>query len=209
MKSWIFLICLVVSSGRIRAQKIVSECTVVYELSVSDSKADPNLVKSMEGTTKTVYIKGSKIRVDIQSPSFSQSTFKDSRSDTTVILRELGNAKYMSYLSKEKVHQQNQKYDEITFSPTGESKTILGYDCKKAEAKLKDGSTYSIYYTTAIVPSNKEWEYQFRNLPGFALEYETQAENGKSTIKYAATRISIVPVQSARFDIPQSGYRIL
>jgi hypothetical protein len=76
-------------------------------------------------------------------------------------------------------------------------------------AKLKDGSTYNVYYAPSIISSNREFEYQFKDLPGFVLEYESDADNGKSRVRYSASKITITPVASAKFDIPKSGYRVL
>jgi GLPGLI family protein len=86
---------------------------------------------------------------------------------------------------------------------------ILGYECKKAVAKLKDGSLYNVYYAPSIMPSNSEFEYQFKDLPGFPLEYEAQSEDGKTRVKYAAVKITLTPVPVAKFDIPKAGYRVL
>ena len=49
----------------------------------------------------------------------------------------------------------------------------------KVVANLKDGSTFNVYYAPSIIPSNMEYEYQFKDLPGFVLEYEieTKMEN--------------------------------
>jgi GLPGLI family protein len=205
------LIGLVFISTQVLAQpaKIISDGTVVYQLSVEESKADPELKKSMEGATKTLYIKGSKIRSDLNSNNYTQTTFTDSKSDSTVILRELGKAKYMSYVSQQKRDEQNRKFEGLNFNKTGETKAILGYECTKVVAKLKDGSTYNIYYAASIVPSNKEYEYQFRDIPGFVLEYETESEDGKMRIKYTATKITLTPVPASKFELPKSGYRIL
>jgi hypothetical protein len=60
----------------------------------------------------------------------------------------------------------------------------------------------------AIVPSVKEFEYQFKDVPGFVLEFESQEADGKK-IKYTATKINLSPVQASRFDVPTSGYRLL
>ena len=91
---------------------------------------------------------------------------------------------------------------------SGDIKTILGYECKKAVLELKDGSTFTLYYATNIVPSVKEFEYQFKDIPGFVLEFESQETDSKK-IKYTATKINLSPVQASRFDLPTSGYRIL
>lgn len=205
------LIALLFITLQVSAQpaKVISECTVVYELSVEESKADTELKNSMNGATKTLFIKGSKIRSDLNSSNYTQTTFSDSKSDTTVVLRELGKAKYMSYLSQQKKDEQNKKFNGIVFNKTGETKTILGYECMKVVARLKDGSAYNVYYAPSIMPSNNEYEYQFKDIPGFVLEYETESEDGKMKIKYTATKISLTPVPASKFDLPKSGYRIL
>ena len=89
-----------------------------------------------------------------------------------------------------------------------ETKIILGYDCKKAVISLKDGSVYTLFYATSITPSVKEFEYPFRDLPGFVLEYQIK-EFGESIVNYKAVKINLSPVQASKFDIPTSGYRIL
>jgi hypothetical protein len=76
-------------------------------------------------------------------------------------------------------------------------------------AKLKDGSNFNVYYAPSIIPSNKEYEYQFKDLPGFVLEYETQTEDGKTKISYVASKIILTPVPESKFEVPKSGYRIL
>jgi len=189
--------------------KIVSDCTVSYEVVVQDAKADPQVIKSMAGATKIVYIKGSKSRSDLVTAGFKQTTLTDTKSDTTIILRELGNAKYLSYLNQSKRKEQNKKYEGIQFSATNDRKTILGYDCRKVVAKLTDGSTYNVFYAPSVTPSNKEYEYQFGDLPGFVLEYESESVDGKTKIKYSATKISLDPVPAGVFDLPKSGYRVL
>lgn len=189
--------------------KVLSEVTVTYDLTIDDANADAMARKAMAGAVKIVYIKGSKVRTDLVTPAFKQTFINDTKGDTAVVLRELGNAKYLSYIDARKSADRNQKYEGITFLNTTETKTILGYDCKKVIAKLKDGSQYNIFYAPSIVPSNRDYEYQFRDLPGFALEYEAQSEDGKTRVKYAASKITLTPVPVAMFDIPKSGYRVL
>lgn len=197
-------------SGSIAQEpKIVSDCTVFFKVSAEDAKADPQVVKSMSGSTKVVYIKGSKSRSDLITPRFRQTTLIDTKSDTIVVLREIGSTKYITYLNDNKIREQNKKYAGMQFNSTNEKKTILGYDCKKVIAKLTDGSAYHVFYAPSITPSNKEYDYRFKDLPGFVLEYESESEGGKIKIKYSAIKISLVPVPAAMFDLPKSGYRIL
>jgi GLPGLI family protein len=206
-----FLIILLFSFSASIAQdsKIVGDCTVTYNLTIEDANADPNIVKALSGATKVLYIKGSKSRSELISTGFQQTTIYDTKSDTVIVLREMGANKYISYLSGSKLAEQNKKFEGITFSQTNDTKIILGYECKRVVAKLENGTTYNVYYTPAIVPSNKEYEYQFKDLPGFVLEYDGEFENGKSKVKYSASKITLTPVPNAKFDIPKSGYRVI
>lgn len=189
--------------------KIISDCTVNYDVTVEDAKADPSLAKSIAATNKTVYIKGTKSRSDLETPNFKQVMIYDSKTDSTIILRELGNSKYISYLNAEMKKEKNKKYEGIQFVNTNEKKTILGYECNKVIAKLADGSSYDVYYTTSIIPSTTGFEYQFRELPGFVLEYETQLDRGKTKVRFTASKITLIPVPVAKFDVPKTGYRVL
>jgi GLPGLI family protein len=206
-----FLIFLLFSFSALLAQdsKVVGDCTVTYNLTIEDAKADPNIVKALSGATKILYIKGSKSRSDLISTGFQQTTIYDTKSDSVIVLREMGANKYISYLSGSKLAEQNKKFEGITFSEAKDTKIILGYECKHVVAKLQDGIAYNVYYTPAIVPSNKEYEYQFRDLPGFVLEYDGEFDNGKSKVKYSASKITLTPVPNAKFDIPKSGYRVI
>ena len=187
-------------------QRTVAECTINYTIA-ADSSDKTNINASLKGTTKTVYIKGNDTRTDVISPSFSQSVYYDKTSGNAVVLREFGNNKVMTKLSKSQWIEKNKKFEDATINIVGDTKIILGYECKKAIIQNKDSSTIIVYYATAITPSVKEFEYQFKNIPGLVLEYDVQ-EGGK-TIKYVATKINLNPVQVSKFDLPTSGYRLL
>ena len=66
--------------------KLISDCTVFYNVTIEDSKANPQ--KAIEGGTKTVYIKGNKSRIDLETSRLKQTTIYDSNSDSTIILKE-------------------------------------------------------------------------------------------------------------------------
>ena len=211
MKNYIlfFLACNVSLTLFAQNPKLISDCSVVYTVKLQNGNANPQLTKAMEGATKIIYLRASKIRSDLTTSSFLQTALQDSKSDTTVILRELGNNKYISFITEKRKKELYKKYDGMQFVKTNERKTILGYDCVKTVAKLLDGSTFNIYYTESIVPSNKQFEYQFKDIPGFVLEYEAPLEDSKTIVNYSASKITLLPVPIAKFDVPMSGYRVL
>jgi hypothetical protein len=74
--------------------------------------------------------------------------------------------------------------------------------------KLLNGDVFTLYFATAIMPSVKEFEYQFKDIQGLVLEYES-IESQTRKVRYTATKINLSPVQASRFDIPTTGYRLL
>ncbi|SJZ96195.1 DUF244 domain-containing protein [Sediminibacterium ginsengisoli] len=199
---------LVVCTAAMAQQRVVAECTVTYSITLEDGAPDNEMTESLKSSVKTVYIKANNSRSDIMSPSFKQSLIYDKSAGTAVILREFGNNKFMTRLDNAKWTALNNAYEGMTINNLNETKTILGYECKKAELVLKDGSSFIIYYATNIVPSVKEFEYQFKDVPGFVLEYESK-EGNSGKIRFTATKINTNPVQLSRFDIPTTGYRLL
>lgn len=206
----LLLLAVSISFTQVQAQRVIADCSISYSISTEEGSADKDkdVTESLKASTKNVYIKGNDSRTDLVSPSFTQSLIYNKSTGSAVILREFGNNKFMTKLDNARWKEENKKYDGMTVVLSAETKTILGYECKKALMQLKDGTVFTLYYATAIIPSVKEFEYQFKDIPGFVLEFESQEAEGKK-IRYTATKINLSPVQASRFDIPVSGYRIL
>ncbi|SIT15142.1 GLPGLI family protein [Filimonas lacunae] len=196
------MLILMASGAVAQAPKVVADCTITFNVNIANSDG------TAEHATKTLYLKGSETRSDLVSPTFQQTTFYDGKKEEAVILRELGGNKYMSRLNAAQWKEQNKRYEGMQVTLGNETKTILGYECKKAEVKLKDGSVLNMFYAVAITPSVSENTYQFKGIPGFVLEYESQTEKGNK-ISFSATVINLSPVPASKFQIPTTGYRIL
>jgi len=210
MRAYVSLIGLLLFSAVLYAQqRVVADCTVTYRVNLEEKGGDKDVTESFGATTKTVYIRGNNSRVDLVSPAFKQSLLYDKTVASAVILREFGNHKLMTKLNHDQWIAVNKKmYDSMTIAYSGETKNILGFECKKAVLRLKNGTTFSLYYATNIIPSVREFQYEFKDIPGFVLEYESmEGENKKIT--YTATKVNISPVPVSKFEIPTSGYRII
>lgn len=205
----LFLLALFFPSVYISAQqRTVAECTIYFQnVHDANQSANDNTV-SNEVVHKTVYIKGNNSRVNVVSPSYQISTIIDQSTGKVIVLRSFGNNKYMTILTKAQWINANKKFEGLQFVPLNETKNILGYNCKKAQLLLKDSSVYMLYYATAIVPSVKNFEYEFKDVPGFVLEYEA-VDNKKNKVHFEATKISLNPVSLSEFELPTKGYRII
>lgn len=188
-------------------QKKVSEMTLVYDASISSGSSEPRMADALDGATTTVYLKGAMSRTEMVSALFSSTTIHDSKGGTAVVLKEVSGQKLLIRMTADNWAEKNRRYNNMTFTDTKETKVIAGYNCTKAMAKLADGTTFTVYYTADIIPENKDYDSQFRNLNGLPLEYELV--QGKLTIKYTVSKINLNPVPASKFDIPKSGYREL
>jgi GLPGLI family protein len=187
------------------AQRKVSELTLVYDASISSGSKEPKMADALDGHTKTIFIKGNLSRAEMTSALFSSATIHDSKAGTSVVLKEVSGQKLLIRMTNENWVENNKRYEGITFTNTSDTKTIAGYNCIKATATLPDGTTFTVYYTPDLVPENKEYDYQFKNLNGLPLEYELV--QGKLTIRYTVSKINMNPVPASKFDIPKTGYR--
>ena len=202
-----FIIVLFLSVVSVKAQKVISEGTLVYNISIQTGSNEPKMADMLDGATTAIYIKGSQSRSELVSGLGSEVTIYDSKKGSGVILKDYSGQKLMITLTKEDWDKKNSKYEGITFETTNETLNIAGYNCKKAIAKLKDGSSFVVYYTPEVEMADKDYDYQFKNLPGLALQYEWQS--GKMRFKYTLSKINFDVVPVSRFDIPKSGYRVM
>lgn len=190
-----------------QAQKTMSEGSLVYNISVETGSVEPKMADMLDGATTTVFLKGNMSRTEMVSGLGSEATIHNATTGGGVILKDYSGQKLMITLSPQDWEKNNRKYEGITFDNTGESSVIEGYNCKKAIAKLQDGATFTVYYTSDITLNNKSYDYQFKTLPGLAVQYELQ--NGRMKFKFTLSKVSFDPVPAAKFEIPKSGYRVM
>lgn len=204
---WLLGILFLAVSDLTFAQKIFSEGTLVYDITVQTGSKEPQLADMFDGVTTTIYLKGSQSRTEMISPLGSTITIQDAKNNTGVVLKEYGNQKLLIHMTGDDWNEMNKKYAGITFTPMSETKTIAGYSCQKALATLKDGTTFTVFYTREMVTENKDYNYQFKTLQGLPLEYEST--EGKLKIRYTVSKITFDPVPMQKFKVPVSGYREL
>lgn len=197
---WIAFYCLP-GTAFTQPVKIVAECTIAYSVNIDGMPGNAN-------TNKTLYIKGRKVRSEIQSPFFYQATIFDNKSGDAVILKEVGNDKYISLFNAGEWREKNKEWKDVSVNITGENKKLLNYNCRKAIIRTSEGIEYIVYFTTELNASATENPFQFKNITGLVLEYELQSEEGKN-IQFVATNIDFSPVPAAKFAIPEAGYRII
>jgi GLPGLI family protein len=186
-------------------QRIVAECTVVYKVETQN----PANASVQSKATKTVYIKSNNARIDLVALAYSQSTIYNKTTATASIMRTIGGEKYITTLTTAAWQTLNKPMDSARLVLTSDSISILDYNCKKAILYLKDNSEVTVYYSPSIMPSVREYEYLFKDIPGFVLGYEMTDAAGIKTM-FRATQINLYnPVPASKFDIPTKGYQVV
>ena len=203
----ILIFSFVLLSSTISAQKTLNEGTLVYNMSVETGSGEPKIADMFDGATTTIYLKGPMSRTELVSSLGREATIHDASAGTGVILKDYSGQKLMITMTAQDWQQNNDKYQGITFENTGETQKIAGFNCKKSIAKLQNGSSFTVYYTTEVNSANKSYDAQFKTLPGLPVQYEMQS--GKMTLKFTLASISYNPVSASKFEIPKSGYRVL
>lgn len=199
-----FLVCAFLNGF---SQKNLSEGSLVYSMSVETGSAAPKMADMFDGATNTVYIKGKMSRIDLVSGLGSEATIFNAANDNGFILKDYSGQKLMITLTPEDWESNNGKYKGISFENTGETATISGYNCKKAVAKYKNGSAFTVYYTNDISLANKSYDPQFAGLPGLPVQYEM--ESGQMKFKFTLSSVNFDAVPASKFEAPKSGYRVM
>jgi GLPGLI family protein len=201
----IAFVFLVAVSFTAQAQKTYNEGTITYNIVVVTGSGQAQTADLWDGATQKLFFKNQQTRTELKSLLGTTITIHDSRTGTAVVLNEYDQNKVLIHMTKVNYEDGNKKYAGIRFELKNEVKAILGYKCNLAIARLSDGSTFKVYYTSEFNFQNKDCGPQFNGLPGVPLEYES--EMGKMKVTYIADKVSFDPVGAALFDIPKSGYR--
>ena len=188
------------------AQKSISDATLTFEINIQSAQSQP-MANDLNGANFTLYLKGALSRTDMVSSLGNEKTIRDGKTGNAVILKEYSGQKLMITLSKDEWEEKNKKKNDIVFTLSNERKTLIGYNCSKATATLKDGSLLTVYYTKDLIAFNKDYDPTFKSIPGLPLQFEY--ETAKLKFIYVASKIDFNPVPAAKFEFPKSGYRVM
>ncbi|MFM8709790.1 MAG: DUF4412 domain-containing protein [Sphingomonadales bacterium] len=205
---WLLTICCVWHVGvTLQAQRRLSEATLVYKVLMLEADSLTQDSRVVEEAVSTCYLKGANSRTDLVTSVGRQSTIFISKSAQVVLLKEYGNQRYLSRLTRTQWEQSNKRYRDARVELSADTLRIKGYRCSKALITLSDSSVYSIWYTHELQPLNKEFLPFAGVVPGLVLSFETLL--GGSLVRYEIDQIAMAPVPQMLFDIPESGYRLL
>lgn len=159
---------------------------IEYKITYTDADIDPAHM-AMLPSTINVIIDGNKTRMEQQQGFTSIVQITDADNLTSTVLMDIMGMKYAIRTTKEEIQEGLAKMPKPEISFTEETKTIAGFEGKKAILKFTDEegnvTKEEVYYTTEIGGENINFATPYYGIPGFLLKYTTDNEMFKSTFK--------------------------
>ena len=105
-------------------RKILHNCTITYDITVIDSSAPKSVVNAISKSKMKSYVKDDNSRNDFTGPGYKQTEIYRHNTDTVVVLKEMGNDKFISYIDTRKLNEDTTK--GVRFVTTKASKKNSG-----------------------------------------------------------------------------------
>jgi len=159
---------------------------------------------SMQPKEFTVVVNETQTKTEYLLQGVSLVTVTNSMDSSTVILINAMGQKMYSKMEKAAALESVAEKAQPTINYFDDTKTIAGFECKKAEYitldEYDDESITTVWYTTQIGTPAMNFAQQFDGLNGYALEYTVDADEGK--IIYTVTEAKKAKVKDTVFMIP-------
>lgn len=194
----------------------IKEGYVLYDMKIEGMPADQ---AAMLGDMETkLYFKNGKVMSEVTSMMFSQQMTVDEKG-MTMLMEQMGN-KIAVKQTKEEMEKEAAKTKDKTPDPKieyfDETKSIAGYDCKKAvvtmvNPKDKKEEKMEMWYCEKFDNPNKEGkgkgQAMMKGLKGMPFEYS--GGQGAMKFKMTAKEVSTDPVSDSKFELSTEGYKVM
>ncbi|MBS1637402.1 MAG: hypothetical protein JST26_15915 [Bacteroidetes bacterium] len=188
---------------------------VIYDTKIEGLPPEQAAMGEME--TK-VYFKDGKSMTEVNSMMYSMQTVMDDKG-MLMLMDQMGN-KFAVKQTKEEMEKEaaanKDKEKEPKIEYTTETKTIAGYECKKAivttyVGKDKKEEKVDVWYCEKFDNPNKQGAGRggslYKGLKGMPFEYSMN-QNGLK-INVVAKEVSTDPVSDSKFVLSTDGYKMM
>jgi hypothetical protein len=193
----------------------IKEGTITYNMTIEGLPPEQAaMIGDME--LKSTF-KNARVLTEMSSMMFTNQTLIDDKG-MTMLMEQMGN-KIAVKQTKEEMEKEAAKEKDKPADPkieyTTETKTIAGYECKKAVVtvvgKDKKEETMDVWYSEKFENTNKEGKGQgqgfMKGLKGMPFEYA--GGQGGMKFKMVAKEVSIEPVADSKFVLSTDGYKMM
>jgi hypothetical protein len=188
------------------SQENISEGIVVQKQSLSSTNEQMNTQLAMLGDMQTItYFKANKSRSEMSNPMAGETTtIMDNDKKEMLIL--INNAQLGKKYAIKSLTPSEESLKNIIITPSDETKTILGYDCKRYDiaSTTDEMETKLVLYTTDKIGAMSEQLASFGNkISGFPMYLEINAtQMGMDmTVKMEVIEVKNEKINEEKFSI--------
>ncbi len=201
----ISLLCLFGTTTALAQQPFV-EGTIVYAVRIGPVAGGTGFTE--HAGTYTLTVKGASLRKELKMNSgYRNIIIQNSNTDAIFSLQPAAGQNYAIQLRMQDIRERQRPYEGFVQKEEEGPMTIAGQPSKKASVTYKDGSSSSLYYTTAWTSPHPSLFDRFPGIKYIPLTFEYRNEEG-ITMHFAAERIESSPVESSLFRVPPD-YKII
>ncbi|MFA7272460.1 MAG: DUF4412 domain-containing protein [Crocinitomicaceae bacterium] len=154
------------------------EAHITYKVEIKPDEDNPQtqmMAGMFEGSTMEVFFNSSCSRSEMQMGTMMKTTVitdQYANQSLTLMAGMFGKKAILQTLDDK---NKTAKTSEPTFSIelTNETKTILGFSCKKAILKSEEGLVLTAWYTEDFIVNRKNFQFANDQIPGMPLEFDT------------------------------------
>ena len=172
------------------------EGEINFQMKYTQVPEGMEMFKAMTPQKILFRLKNHMFRVDMKQPMGTFSTIVNSKTGTSILLTKIGKKKKAEYINTTGAEQDTVKI----IKKTG-TKTILGYECKKAIMRGNSGKTLVTYWYSEQFQGYNSPEHPNLKLDGFPLEYTVTVSG--MTMVTSATKVTKKSISSSIFEIPE------
>ncbi len=196
----------IIAAGPSIAQSPFVEGSITYSVSIGPVAGGAGFTEHAGNYTITV--KGANIRKELRMNSgYRNVIIQNSNTGAAYSLQPAAGQNYAIQLSVTDLRERQKPYEGFAQKEEEGPVTIAGQKCQKATVTYKDGTTSSLYYTTAWTSPDAMMFDRFPGIRYVPLTFEYRNEEG-ITMHFAAERIEPGPVESAFFRVPPD-YKVI
>jgi hypothetical protein len=179
------------------------EGVITYKISYPDIKATEAQM-AMYPKVFTISIKGSKSRSELVTGMGPMVTITDYEAKTKVALMEMMGQKMAIKTTPEEIDKENADAPKVNVEYSSETKTIVGYLCKKAIVTTnEDGvkTTYTVFYTNELGGKGTNFDNPtYKDIDGVLMEFTLKTP--QFSMMFTVTGVEKKSISAKEFDIP-------
>ena len=196
-----FILLFLVSAALVAGKPF--DGVITYKISYPDSKFSEAQL-NMFPKVMTVSVKGSKARTEMNVGGGTTVEILDYVAKTKVALINMMGQKFAIKQTAQEIEKENALQPKGTVSVTNETKSIAGYNCKKAIVTSdEDGvkSTFEVWFTEELGGKDANFDNPlYKDINGVMLEFLIKTP--QITMKLSATSVEKKAVSAKDFEIP-------